>query len=335
MSWRMIGRQRFAPLTASDTGSEHVGSSSVEHQAYVEETVNASIDKSVEIAVKGGSRAETSNQRESGKGKGIKLEGEEMKTTKADRSMFMVDALPQVYENEGDNGSSHIYLTSPLRYKKKVNIVRQNKGPVMLQRNKWREFAQENFNQNVAILHFMEEGEDSFYVTVYYKNGCEVIGYDDIDIRNRRPRFMSRLWPLPDTEQFMLVPIEAEDGSHGYELNEDTWDTIVEQLGLEYGMIVVSHKFEDCSAPIVIRRNMMKHRCQWAWHRDHFEEDFDTFYKPYPEIKVKERLGGMYTKALMRHNGYEQMMRLKMERHSVAPERTNHVNVFGRWSVGS
>ncbi|GJS55041.1 hypothetical protein Tco_0628403 [Tanacetum coccineum] len=49
---------------------------------YVEETVNASIDKSDEVAVQGGSRAGTSNQRESGKGKGIKLEGEAMETTK-------------------------------------------------------------------------------------------------------------------------------------------------------------------------------------------------------------------------------------------------------------
>ncbi|GJW84761.1 40S ribosomal protein S15a-1-like protein [Tanacetum coccineum] len=46
------------------------------------ETVNASIDKSVEVAVQSGSRALASNQRESGKGKGIKLEGETMETTK-------------------------------------------------------------------------------------------------------------------------------------------------------------------------------------------------------------------------------------------------------------
>ncbi|GJX04212.1 hypothetical protein Tco_0190128 [Tanacetum coccineum] len=105
----------------------------------------------------------------------------------------ILQALPEVYENEGDNGSSHIYLTSPLCYKKEVNIFRQNEGPVMLQGNNWREFAQENFNQNVALLHFIEEGEDNFYVTRYYGNGCEVIGYDDIDIRNMRPRFMSRV----------------------------------------------------------------------------------------------------------------------------------------------
>ncbi|GJR74571.1 hypothetical protein Tco_0086936 [Tanacetum coccineum] len=206
----------------------------------------------------------------------------------------ILQALPEVYANEGDNGS--------------------------------------------------KEGEDSFYVTGYYGNGCEVIGYDDIDIRNMRPRFMSCVWPLTNTEQilgveflkdlhannmirikgnginftfqFTLVSIEAEDDGHGYELNEDTWDTTVKQLGLEDRMIVV----------------------------DHFEEDVDTFYKPYPKIEVKERLAipsdfldihpmHMYTNVLMRHNGYEQMMRVKMERHSKASERTNHVNVFGRWRL--
>nr|GEW50917.1 hypothetical protein [Tanacetum cinerariifolium] len=83
---------------------------------------------------------------------------------------------------------------------------------------------------------------------------------------------------------------------------------------------------------------------KWAWHRDHFEEDFDIFYKPYTEIKVKQRLAipsdfqdihpmHMYTKALIRHNGYEKMIRAKMKRHSEALERTNHVNVFERWRL--
>ncbi|GJV74549.1 zinc finger, CCHC-type containing protein [Tanacetum coccineum] len=210
----------------------------------------------------------------------------------------------------------------------------------MLQGNNWREFAEENFNQNVALLHFIEEGEDSFYVTRYYGNGCEVIGYDNIDIRNMRPRFMSRVWPLPDTKQilgveflrdlptknmirikgnginfnvqFTLDPLEVEDDGRCYKLNE----------------------VDD----------RMRHRCQWPWHRDHFEEEFDCFYKPYPEIEVKERLAipsdfldihpmHMYTRTLIRHNGNEQMMRVKMERHKEAPERTNHVNVLGRWRL--
>ncbi|GKA34771.1 hypothetical protein Tco_0721200 [Tanacetum coccineum] len=39
--------------------------------------------------------------------------------------------------------------------------------------------------------------------------------------------------------RFTLVAIEGKNNDHGYELNEDTWQTIVQQLGLEDGMIVV------------------------------------------------------------------------------------------------
>nr|GEZ65343.1 hypothetical protein [Tanacetum cinerariifolium] len=258
-------------------------------------------------------------------------------------------ALPEVYENEAFNGSDHIYLTSPLHYRKKVNVFRQNKGPMLVQGNNWREFAEENRNENVALFHFIEEGEDSFYVTAYYGNGSEVIGYDDFDIKNKRQRFMSRVWPLPDTEhvhgvkfltdlplnnmvrikgnglrfdvQFKLVPIQVEEGGHEYKLNEDTWDTIVQELDLVDGMIVVYTKkrankmwlttFHIDGTPATVvnfrgaiplrpvqRRlsyaetfdNIMKHRYQWRWHRDHFEEDFDMFYKPYAEIEARKRL---------------------------------------------
>ncbi|GJW85872.1 hypothetical protein Tco_0159017 [Tanacetum coccineum] len=209
---------------------------------------------------------------------------------------------------------------------------------------------------------------------------------------------MSRVWPFPDTEQilgveflrdlpannmirikgnginfdvqFTLVPLEAEDDGHGYELNEGTWSEIVEQLRLEDGMIVVYTKkrsnkmwltafhIDGTPATVVnfrgainlrtVQRQLsyaetfddrMRHRCQWPWHRDHFEEEFDCFYKPYPEIEVKERLAipsdfldihpmHMYTRTLIRHNRNEQMMRVKMERHKEAPEGTIHVNVL-------
>nr|GEV70389.1 zinc finger, CCHC-type [Tanacetum cinerariifolium] len=83
----------------------------------------------------------------------------------------------------------------------------------------------------------------------------------------------------------------------------------------------------------------MKHRCQWEWHMDHYEEDFVVLYKPYPEIQDRQRLAipidfldihpmHMYTEALMRHNGYEELMGVQMEHHRKNPRKTNHVNVF-------
>ncbi|GJV09206.1 hypothetical protein Tco_1346862 [Tanacetum coccineum] len=135
----------------------------------------------------------------------------------------VLQTLPEVYEDEGYNGSK---------------------------------FAHENFSQKVALLHFIEEGKNSFYVTGYYGNDCEVIGYGGIDISRRRPRFMSRVWLYPVIEhivgddfirvllanniirikgndvnfdvQFTRVPLEGGNGGHGYELNKDTWQTIVQ-----------------------------------------------------------------------------------------------------------
>ncbi|GJY95323.1 hypothetical protein Tco_0511684 [Tanacetum coccineum] len=96
-------------------------------------------------------------------------------------------------------------------------------------------------------------------------------------------------------DQFTLVPLEAKDDGHYYELNE----------------------VDD----------RMRHRCQWPWHRDHFEEEFDCFISHIQKLKSRNDL------TLIRHNGDEQMIRVKMERHKEAPERTNHVNVLGRWRL--
>ncbi|GJZ98399.1 ribonuclease H-like domain-containing protein [Tanacetum coccineum] len=93
---------------------------------------------------------------------------------------------------------------------------------------------------------------------------------------------------------------------------------------------------------LMLCNKLMKHRYQWPWHRDHFEEEFNVFYKPFPVIESIQRLAipsdfleiypmHMYTKALMRHNGFEHMMRVRIEYHKEDPERTNHVNVLGQW----
>nr|GEY54806.1 reverse transcriptase domain-containing protein [Tanacetum cinerariifolium] len=87
----------------------------------------------------------------------------------------------------------------------------------------------------------------------------------------------------------------------------------------------------------------MKHRCQWLWHRDRFGEQFDTFYKEFALIQEKERLAipfgfqdnhsmHMYSKALMKHEGHEELMTMKMDFHSENPDRTNH-DVTGNWKL--
>ncbi|GKB24085.1 reverse transcriptase domain-containing protein [Tanacetum coccineum] len=188
--------------------------------------------------------------------------------------------LPEVYEDLAYNGKREIYLTSPRRNKVKVEIIKKHDGPIIMKGYKWEKFAEENFNMNVKLLHFVEEGEDSFYVTGYDENGREAIGYADLDIRNRFPGFMT--WVLPYSG---LVPMGGDKGGHKgqtfneafikkmpvdkhikikanwvtynvklsrgrvgngtqyeYKIHADSWKRIEHDLGLEPGMTVVFTK---------------------------------------------------------------------------------------------
>nr|GFC10798.1 hypothetical protein [Tanacetum cinerariifolium] len=70
--------------------------------------------------------------------------------------------LPEVYEGLAYNGKSEIYLTSPRRNKVKVEILKKRDGPIIVKGDKWNKFAEENFDTNVELLHFVEEGDDTF-----------------------------------------------------------------------------------------------------------------------------------------------------------------------------
>ncbi|GJT77147.1 hypothetical protein Tco_1043872 [Tanacetum coccineum] len=262
--------------------------------------------------------------------------------------------LPEVYVEEGFKGNTQIYLTSPLRYRVKVSILEPYNGPLLLRGTKWTGFAQENINPNVALLHFMEEGDDYFYVTGYYEDRTEVIGYHGICIRKR---------------------VGGEAGPYAYQIDEDSWETIEDDLELKPGMIVVFNKkqsdnlwltaFNEDGSPstevnfhgaIALRPlqrelsysekvdDRMQHRCQWLWHKDHFREGIDTFYKRFSYIQAQQRLAipakfqenhlmHFYTKALMKHQDYLEFMGMRMDFHKEKPNMTNHMNVYGHWNL--
>ena len=72
----------------------------------------------------------------------------------------------------------------------------------MLSGDKWSAFVAENFDRDVKWIHFVEEGDDSFYVTGYYENGYEFGGYDGI--RGRPMRFMTRIAPFGNIDQVFI-----------------------------------------------------------------------------------------------------------------------------------
>ncbi|GJV55167.1 hypothetical protein Tco_1456172, partial [Tanacetum coccineum] len=174
-------------------------------------------------------------------------------------------------------------------------------------------------NENVALLHFIEEGD-------------EVGGYE----ANRATfsRFMTRVLPYPNLPQTIpaeLLPtlkeldeidIQANNmsftgyvrrkelalktGTHVYELG-DTWNTLVKSLGLEAGMICV----------------LTKNKGNKMWL-----EAFNNDGSMITNVVFKGA-------ATLRH---EQLTLTKFEKfrmvpHAKAPNIKNHMNVYGHWRI--
>ena len=110
-----------------------------------------------------------------------------------------MQALPDVYNDEAYHGNDEIYIISADGYRFKVELVRARCGPWYLTGPKWTAFCNRNLNEDVDLLHFVEEGEDCFYMTGYLENVHEVRGY--AGIRFGLSRFKSIVLPDPRLAQ--------------------------------------------------------------------------------------------------------------------------------------
>ena len=111
--------------------------------------------------------------------------------------------LPNEFKEECFNNKKRdLYLTSIGRIRVRVRIVKKKNGDIMLTGDKWSGFASSNFDRNVKWIHFVEEGDDSFYVTAYYEKGSEIGGYDGI--RGRPMRYIGRVSPYATIAQVYI-----------------------------------------------------------------------------------------------------------------------------------
>ncbi|GJW68759.1 ribonuclease H-like domain-containing protein [Tanacetum coccineum] len=72
--------------------------------------------------------------------------------------------LLDVFMDEAFNGNRLLYLTNTRRNRFKVWFVKKQEGIAVLQGKRWRDFALDG-NLEAIMLHFIQEGDDSFYVT--------------------------------------------------------------------------------------------------------------------------------------------------------------------------
>ncbi|GKC78251.1 hypothetical protein Tco_1129025, partial [Tanacetum coccineum] len=99
-------------------------------------------------------------------------------------------------------------------------------------------FLEYCFNGNSMFTLPVKHGDDTVYVTGYDENGFECGGYNVV--RTRPSRIVTWVWPYADYPQ-----IGAGTDVFKYQLREEEWESLVEEIGLEAGMFVVftKHRF--------------------------------------------------------------------------------------------
>ncbi|GJV97354.1 hypothetical protein Tco_1548931 [Tanacetum coccineum] len=138
----------------------------------------------------------------------------------------------------------------------------------------------------------------------------------------------------------------AGTGVFKYQLREEDWESLVEQIGLEAGMFVVftKHRFNRLGLMAFDTHadERMNHTCLWTGHSKHFGERNNTFYRRFSSTLDKQRLAikasflanhpmHQHRKVLVKHQEIEYEMKMKMDYHKEKPERTNHVGIYGKW----
>ena len=111
--------------------------------------------------------------------------------------------LPPVYAESCYHGRREIYITSAQRVRFRVQIETETNRPIVLTGERWRTFALENLSRAVRLLHFVEEGDDCFFVTGYTQDGAEFGGYHMNG--GRVSRFQSRVFSFYD--QFQVLEL--------------------------------------------------------------------------------------------------------------------------------
>ena len=111
--------------------------------------------------------------------------------------------LPEVFYDDAYTGNRHLYLTGIRRNRKKVTIVKGKEGEFEIRGKRWNEFVEENMDENVNVLHFIEEGDDSFDVTGYDDEGIESGGYEDVN--QRYYLFQTRVTPYQEVDQVITI----------------------------------------------------------------------------------------------------------------------------------
>ena len=111
--------------------------------------------------------------------------------------------MPNLFNDLLFTRTKRLYLISVRRYIYPVSITLTKQGKWVLQGATWKDFAYDNITPSVSMLHFIQEGDNNFYVTGYDKYGNEAAGY--VIEKHRVCRFMIRVLNNTNVTQVRVI----------------------------------------------------------------------------------------------------------------------------------
>nr|GEW22794.1 transposase, MuDR, MULE transposase domain protein [Tanacetum cinerariifolium] len=87
--------------------------------------------------------------------------------------------LLKVFKDRFYRGQRYVFINNTNRYRY-ICLLRKVENKLHLLGDEWENFAKDNLNSSVRTLHFVNEGDDIFYVTGFNRDGIEWQGYDQL-----------------------------------------------------------------------------------------------------------------------------------------------------------
>ncbi|PWA40215.1 hypothetical protein CTI12_AA564910 [Artemisia annua] len=89
---------------------------------------------------------------------------------------MLEQVLPDYFEESFKSENDVLYLTGNDRFRYKT-VVAQKEDRWALWDLQWQAFVSANVPEETSYIHFVKQGQDDYYVTVYAKDGSECAGW--------------------------------------------------------------------------------------------------------------------------------------------------------------
>ncbi|GJR15077.1 hypothetical protein Tco_0797729 [Tanacetum coccineum] len=169
-----------------------------------------------------------------------------------------------------------MYLINNQRIRHPIGLKKSNNGHWKLTGTNWSRFINRSGYGDIATLHFISEGADTFYVTGYDEHGSEIGGYNDLMTQQRRSRILVTLGNNPgespkghsvvheDEEVMFYWTLSRHVKNEGSLAIPPDFVTVNDLFIFEHAKIVYGKKSYRLDMKIVRNWRRISHRCMFG-----------------------------------------------------------------------